>query len=82
MILSIGLIKKTSNMQEIISQLKYDIWQIEKKLKSIENTKFKMEQWKGKPIYKSCEESIEIWKREIEEHKQMFFDYSDKLKNI
>mgnify|MGYP000698008812 FL=1 len=69
-------------MQEIISQLKYDVQQIESKLKSIRNTRVKMEQWKGKPIYNRCEESIAKWQQEIEEHKQMFFDYSDKLKNI
>jgi len=69
-------------MQEIISQLKYDIQQIESKLNSISSTRVKMEQWKGKPIYQGCEESIETWLKEIEEHKQMFFDYSDKLKNI
>ena len=69
-------------MQEIISQLKYDIQQIESKMKSINNTSIKMEQWKGKPIYKGCEESIEKWKQEIEEHKHLLFYYSNKLKNI
>ena len=67
-------------MQEIISQLKYDVQQIESKLKSIRNTRVKMEQWKGKPIYKGCEESIAKWQQEIEEHKHTFFNYSNKLK--
>ena len=69
-------------MKEIIAQLKYDIVQIENKIKSIENTKEKMIQWVGKPIYKGCEESIVNWENEINDHKKMFFEYSNKLKNF
>ena len=42
-------------MKEIIAQLKYDVQNIESKINAIENTKVKMKQMVGKPIYKGCE---------------------------
>ena len=82
MISNTGLTKNNKHMKEIVSQLQYDIVQIENKIKSIENTKEKMVQWVGKPIYKGCEESIINWENEINDHKKMFFEYSNKLKNF
>tara|TARA_R110002049_G_scaffold21917_1_gene79418 strand:- start:220 stop:429 length:210 start_codon:yes stop_codon:yes gene_type:complete len=67
-------------MIDIIMQLKYDAQNIESKLKSIKDTKVKMKQWVGKPIYAGCEDSIKRWESEIEEHKKMIFEYSEKLK--
>jgi len=67
-------------MDIIIAQLKYDLLSIESKLRSIKDTEQKMEQWKGKPIYNSCEDLIDNWRREIEEHTLMFNDYAVKFK--
>jgi len=69
-------------MKEVIAQLKYDIQNIESKMNAIENTKVKMKQWIGKPIYKGCEESIETWEKEILEHKEMIDIYYLKLKTL
>lgn len=68
-------------MLKIIHQLKFDVMQIENKLNSIQNTKIKMQQWNGKPIFKDCEELINKWYKEIEEHKIQILNYSKKLKN-
>jgi hypothetical protein len=57
-------------MEEIVRQLKYDSSNIESKINSIKNTREKMKQWVGKPIYKGAEYSIEKWNREIIEHKK------------
>ena len=68
-------------MLEIIAQLKYDAQNIESKINSINNTKEKMKQWVGKPIYKGCEESILRWEKEIKEHLEMIDIFYKKLKN-
>tara|TARA_R110000851_G_scaffold170507_1_gene316822 strand:- start:180 stop:392 length:213 start_codon:yes stop_codon:yes gene_type:complete len=67
-------------MLEIISQIKYDAQNIEFKIKSIINTKDKMKQWVGKPIYKGCEEAILKWDKEILDHLKMIDQYYKKLK--
>ena len=67
-------------MLEIISQIKYDAQNIESKIKSISNTRTKMKQWVGKPIYKGCEEAILNWDKEILNHLKMIDQYYKKLK--
>lgn len=66
-------------MKEIIAQLKYDVQNIESKINSIKNTREKMKQWVGKPIYKDCEDSILKWNEEILEHKKTIDEYYRKL---
>ena len=66
-------------MEEIIRQLKYDVQNIESKIKSIKDTREKMKQWVGKPIYEGCKDSILKWNAEILDHKKMIDEYYKKL---
>jgi hypothetical protein len=66
-------------MKEIIAQLKYDVQNIECKINSIKNTRKKMKEFVGKPIYKGCEDSIVKWNAEILEHKKMIDEYYKNL---
>jgi len=69
-------------MEEIVRQLKYDIQNIESKLKAIKNAENKMPNYIGRPIYKGYQESIETWKNEIKEHKKMIDIYYLKFKSF
>ena len=56
------------NMQDMIGDIKYEIIEIESKIRSIDSTKDKMKEWVGKPIYETCKHKILKWQEEIEQH--------------
>lgn len=69
-------------MIQILSQLKYDIQQIEIKIKAIEKAKYDMLKMKGTPAYETRQEAIFRWSSEIKEHKSMIDIFYVKFKNI
>jgi hypothetical protein len=50
-----------------VSQAIYDLSTILKNLKSIDDTKEKMDEYIGKPFYDGCNEAIEKWNKHNEE---------------
>ena len=66
-------------MQEIISQLKYDVQNIELKLNAIKKAEKEMLSLKGKPAYDTRQLAIDNWQNEIQEHKKMIHIYYLKL---
>jgi hypothetical protein len=71
----------TSDLKEILRQLKYDGQQLDHYAIAIENATNKKDHFKGKPIYNGYCESIERWTKLYLEHKKTFLQYSIKLKN-
>ena len=67
---------------QILSQLKYDIQQIEIKIKAIENAKNEMLKMKGTPAYETRQDAIFLWSDEIKEHKNMIDIFYLKFKNL
>jgi|TARA_R110000765_G_scaffold398556_1_gene492968 hypothetical protein len=66
-------------MQEVISQLKYDIQNIELKLNAIKKAKKEMLSLKGKPAYDTRQSALDNWQNEIQEHKKTIDIYYLKL---
>tara|TARA_R110002167_G_scaffold70240_3_gene197773 strand:- start:8660 stop:8872 length:213 start_codon:yes stop_codon:yes gene_type:complete len=66
-------------MESIISQLKYDIQQIESKLKAIKKAKKEMLSLENTPAFKTRQLAIDNWQKEIKEHKNMIDIYYLKL---
>ena len=73
------IINKKNKMQEIISQLKYDVQNIELKFNAIKKAKKEMLSLKGKPAYDTRKLAIDNWQKEIKEHKKMIDIYYLKL---
>ena len=68
--------------EQLLSQLKYDIQQIEIKLKAIEKAKKEMLSLKGTPAYETRQEAVCSWNNEIKEHKSMIDVFYLKFKNL
>ena len=73
---------ETETQKQFLSQLKYDIQQIEIKIKAIEKTKKEMLSLKGTPAYETRQEAISVWSNEIDEHKSMIDIFYLKFKNL
>ena len=69
-------------MQEIISQLKFDIQSIESLNKAIKKAKLEMDKLKGKPAYETRKEAINLWETKRIEHKITFDEYYIKFKEL
>jgi len=69
-------------MVKLLGQLKYDIQQIELKLKSIKKAKQEMLSLKGTPAYKTRQEAVNNWSQEIKEHKNLIDIYYKKFKSF
>ena len=69
-------------MVKLLGQLKYDIQQIELKLKSIKKAKQEMLSLVGTPAYKTRQEAINNWLQEIKEHKNLIDIYYKKFKKF
>ena len=52
----------------MLADIKHEIEEIESKRNSIDSTLEKMKDWKGKPIYKTCEDKIIKWQIDIDQH--------------
>jgi len=62
-------------MESIISQLKYDIQQIESKLKAIKKAEKEMLSLGNTPAFETRQLAIDNWQNEIKEHKNMIDIY-------
>jgi hypothetical protein len=69
------------NNDFIIADLKNELIEIESKIRSIEQTKLKMKEWEGKPIFETCKSKIDLWENEIKNHKSNIEYYYNKFKN-
>tara|TARA_R110001606_G_scaffold9548_1_gene41115 strand:+ start:83 stop:292 length:210 start_codon:yes stop_codon:yes gene_type:complete len=69
-------------MESIISQLKYDIQQIESKLKAIKKAEKEMLSLENTPAFKTRQLAIDNWQNEIKEHIDLIDVYYLKLKSI
>lgn len=65
----------------IISQVKYDVEEYQKKLNAIEKAKKDLNNWVGKPKYDVMLQAIDIWEREILEIKKTFIPAMKELIN-
>lgn len=73
---------KIETQEQLLSQIKYDIQQIEIKLKAIEKAKKEMLSLKGTPAYETRKEAVCSWSNEIDEHKSMIDIFYLKFKNL
>lgn len=69
-------------MLDIISQLKYDVQNIELKLNAIKKAKKEMLSLVGKPAYDTRKLAIDNWQKEIKEHIGLIDVYYLKLKSL
>ncbi len=69
-------------MLDIISQLKYDVQNIELKLNAIKKAKKEMLSFVGKPAYDTRKLAINNWQKEIKEHIELIDVYYLKLKSL
>jgi len=69
-------------MLDIISQLKYDVQNIELKLNAIKKAKKEMLSLVGKPAYDTRKLAIDNWQKEIKEHIDLIDVYYLKLKSL
>ena len=69
-------------MLDIISQLKYDVQNIELKLNAIKKAKKEMLSFVGKPAYDTRKLAINNWQKEIKEHIDLIDVYYLKLKSL
>ena len=58
------------NNKFILDDLKFEINEIQSKVRSIDETKLKMIDWIGKPIHETCIKKIKQWEIEILDHKK------------
>jgi len=69
-------------MESIISQLKYDIQQIESKLKAIKKAEKEMLSLENTPAFKTRQLAIDNRQNEIKEHIDLIDLYYLKLKSL
>jgi len=69
-------------MESIISQLKYDIQQIESKLKAIKKAEKEMLSLENTPAFNTRQLAIDNWQNEIKEHIDLIDVYYLKLKSL
>ena len=67
-------------MESIIVQLKYDIQQIESKLKAIKKAEKEMLSLKNTPAFETRQLAIDNWQNEIKEHIDLIDVYYLKIK--
>jgi hypothetical protein len=66
-------------MQSIVSQLKYDIQQIELKLNAIKKAEKEMLSLENTPAFNTRKLAVNNWQNEIKDHKNMIDIYYLKL---
>ena len=66
--ITIKKIKYNNAMDNSLLDIQYCINEIESLTKSIKDTKVKMKDWEGKPIYDSSADLISKWNSKINEH--------------
>ena len=69
-------------MLDIISQLKYDVQNIELKLNAIKKAKKEMLSLVGVPAYDTRKVAMDNWQKEIKEHIDLIDVYYLKLKSL
>ena len=62
--------------------IKFEIEEILNKSKSIKNSSEKLKEYEGKPIYYTCIDKINNWKKEIIEHKKNVHYFYNKFKEL
>jgi len=73
--------RHNEDLERHLVQLQYDCEEYVRNLHSIEETKNKLDQYKGKPFYDGCLEAIRRWEHRNEEIKKTMFPAMDFIKN-